>query len=89
VNAQRRGQTLKKINSRIFLAALKPSQIGAVDPGVVSEPFGCVVTPKMDRLARSPQHLLEIVEGPEKRGVALRILDSREIAWTPTAPRAS
>jgi DNA invertase Pin-like site-specific DNA recombinase len=29
----------------------------------------------MDRLARSTQHLLEIVEKLEKKGVALRILD--------------
>jgi DNA invertase Pin-like site-specific DNA recombinase len=33
------------------------------------------VVTKMDRLARSTQHLLEIVEGLEKKGVALRILD--------------
>jgi DNA invertase Pin-like site-specific DNA recombinase len=33
------------------------------------------VITKMDRLARSTQHLLEIVEGLEKKGVALRILD--------------
>ena len=29
----------------------------------------------MDRLARSAQHLLEIVEGLERKGVALRLLD--------------
>jgi DNA invertase Pin-like site-specific DNA recombinase len=33
------------------------------------------VVTKMDRLARSTQHLLEIVEGLEKKAVALRILD--------------
>jgi DNA invertase Pin-like site-specific DNA recombinase len=33
------------------------------------------VVTKMDRLARSTQHLLEIVQGLEKKGVALRILD--------------
>jgi DNA invertase Pin-like site-specific DNA recombinase len=33
------------------------------------------VVTKMDRLARSTQHLLEIVEGLQKKGVALRILD--------------
>jgi DNA invertase Pin-like site-specific DNA recombinase len=34
-----------------------------------------LVVTKMDRLARSTQHLLEIVEGLEAKGVALRILD--------------
>lgn len=34
-----------------------------------------LVVTKMDRLARSTQHLLEIVEGLEAEGVALRILD--------------
>jgi DNA invertase Pin-like site-specific DNA recombinase len=34
-----------------------------------------LVVTKMDRLARSTQHLLEIVERLEKKGVALRILD--------------
>lgn len=34
-----------------------------------------LVVTKMDRLARSTQHLLEIVEGLETKGVALRILD--------------
>ena len=33
------------------------------------------VVTKMDRLARSTQHLLEIVQGLENNGVALRILD--------------
>jgi DNA invertase Pin-like site-specific DNA recombinase len=33
------------------------------------------VVTKMDRLARSTQHLLEIVQGLEEKGVALRILD--------------
>jgi DNA invertase Pin-like site-specific DNA recombinase len=33
------------------------------------------VVTKMDRLARSTQHLLEIVEELERKGVALRILD--------------
>ncbi|SDR08990.1 Site-specific DNA recombinase [Rhizobiales bacterium GAS113] len=33
------------------------------------------VVTKMDRLARSTQHLLEIVEGLERKRVALRILD--------------
>jgi DNA invertase Pin-like site-specific DNA recombinase len=33
------------------------------------------VVTKMDRLARSTQNLLEIVEGLERKGVALRILD--------------
>jgi DNA invertase Pin-like site-specific DNA recombinase len=34
-----------------------------------------LVVTKMDRLARSTQHLLEIVENLEAKGVALRILD--------------
>jgi DNA invertase Pin-like site-specific DNA recombinase len=33
------------------------------------------VVTKMDRLARSTQHLLEIVQGLQSKGVALRILD--------------
>jgi DNA invertase Pin-like site-specific DNA recombinase len=33
------------------------------------------VVTKMDRLARSTQHLLEIVKGLERKGVALRLLD--------------
>jgi DNA invertase Pin-like site-specific DNA recombinase len=33
------------------------------------------VVTKMDRLARSTQHLLEIVDGLEQKGIALRILD--------------
>jgi DNA invertase Pin-like site-specific DNA recombinase len=33
------------------------------------------VVTKMDRLARSTQHLLQIVQGLEEKGVALRILD--------------
>jgi DNA invertase Pin-like site-specific DNA recombinase len=35
------------------------------------------VVTKMDRLARSTQHLLEIVQKLEAKGVALRILDFR------------
>jgi DNA invertase Pin-like site-specific DNA recombinase len=34
-----------------------------------------LVVTTMDRLARSTQHLLEIVEGLERKGVALRLLD--------------
>ena len=34
-----------------------------------------LVVTTMDRLARSAQHLLEIVEGLERKGVALRLLD--------------
>jgi DNA invertase Pin-like site-specific DNA recombinase len=34
-----------------------------------------LVVTTMDRLARSNQHLLEIVEGLERKGVALRLLD--------------
>jgi DNA invertase Pin-like site-specific DNA recombinase len=34
-----------------------------------------LVITKMDRLAHSTQHLLEIVQGLEKKGVALRLLD--------------
>jgi DNA invertase Pin-like site-specific DNA recombinase len=34
-----------------------------------------LVVTTMDRVARSPQHLLEIVEGLERKGAAVRLLD--------------
>ena len=48
-----------------------------------------LVVTTMDRLARSAQHLLEIVESLERKGVAVRLLDFTGHKVAPTAARAT
>jgi DNA invertase Pin-like site-specific DNA recombinase len=62
----------KLFQERVSSVAQRDQLEAALD--FVREGDTLVVT-KMDRLARSTQHLLEIVQSLEKKGVALRILD--------------
>jgi DNA invertase Pin-like site-specific DNA recombinase len=72
VAALKREGCKKLFQERISSVAQRAQLEAALDFAREGDTF--VVT-KMDRLARSTQHLLEIVQGLEKKGVALRILD--------------
>ena len=62
----------KLFQERVSSAAQRDQLEVALDWAREGDTF--VVT-TMDRLARSAQHLLEIVEGLERKGVAFRLLD--------------
>ena len=72
VAALKREGCEKLFQERVSSVAQRDQLDAALDFAREGDTF--VVT-KMDRLARSTQHLLEIVQGLEKKGVALRLLD--------------